>query len=688
MSSLDDELNQMSPQQLQAIASGQELSGGGGGQGGFVPNMENRGHGGIMGAIHDKGQDMFNWLDSHPMVRRGAMGAAVAAGSLAGAPVTLPALGMAALSGGLGAAAPPENGTDAALMGVGEFSRGLRMAEAIENPIARMLAKIGITKANPAMARVMSQGAVGAGMEGVNGVVRSATGNGSTDPKSMAVAAGLPMLAGGVGEAMAGTRKATALRQGIQETVDSLAGQHTPIGQPTPNELSLDPRTQASLKAAGEQASQQVNAQKSAPAVQQRLADLKAQNLDLLTNASGPGDPVAYAKNQRELINLAKSQSTQGIAPPSPEDDQISKLNDSISTINTQRDNQLIRPSDATAQTAAIQKQITGLQQQKWANTAQQFQQASWEKSLNGIINNVQEMKTTQGTLDALQTEIDTNPLENVMLKNLVTNSDATKPMTPETLLNNIKNSDAPTVNALYQYLGKQKDGDAQIKNIQNIVINRFMADAYDPQTKSWSKANQLMAADGPFNKDKMEAVFGGGREGQDAAATAVQTIGDLRRLTEAHAGIAGQQAAAAGKSTPSMMTKVFAAPAGAVIGGMFGHGAIGHAAGSLVGEAATMGVLYTPKLIQAAIANPKFAQAFHAWASAGGTNVPSTIITNFVRQNAPRLTDAAPPPPPQPSTQGQGQQPPTQQAPQQPPNPYMPQMPPAQPQAQGPPQQ
>lgn len=544
----------------------------------------------------DIGNNLEHWIN------KGLFGAAVGAGTLASG--GLGAWPAAAGMGLFSALTAPENATDALTNAAGFGLAGPAMKA--EN----LMAKFGL----PGLAKAGIRGAEGYAQhklgEGINtGFGHYPGENPPSDTFGTASSVALPMLLGGMADKIQASpvTKQKELHANIQDTINQLAGKSAPVGPQMEQNSGVGKGIKTILKnietntqIAKTQQEMAARAAKEVPALQQQKADTLITPLEGLDKTAKlaaidaninklhkymPDDPNV---KQLKMAQDARTKVEQGINPfsgqPLPPEMKDSVLSD-ITRLSEQAQNQIVQSKTAQLQAAS----------EKYA----QSQPAP---------PNVQPIFDIVGQ-DAIK-----NPLENIYLKSLVAPSADGAPMTARTFLNNVMNSDSEHIDALYKYLKTQGvNGTKMQGHMQDAFISEFFNKAYDPQTKTLTNAGKLFAADGPFNKPKVEAMFGGGEKGAEKARQFASIVDDIRALTDLQ-----KQPQGPGGWAKFGKSQIVAAATGFILSGLgvphFAAGATGEALGSLVG------FIPSNKLISGMMTNPNLAKALHEWAANGGS--------------------------------------------------------------------
>lgn len=215
---------------------------------------------------------------------------------------------------------------------------------------------------------------------------------------------------------------------------------------------------------------------------------------------------------------------------------------------------------------------------------------------------------------------------------------------TPEEFRDMLVKAPATTVDKLYQYFGDKPE---MQKNIRQMMTRRFFEMASDGQSGNLvpDKMKELLDVQGPFNPEKLQAMFGGGDEGFQAArdfakiGVSLSKIGQLQNMVNNTPSVA-KAAGDFGKNlTLTMMPGALAIPKIMHLGGPVAQTASAAAAGlSVAGMGLRTGIVSLPNLIDAAVANPGISKQFANWVERGGTTTALATLpalNNWIDQNA-----------------------------------------------------
>jgi hypothetical protein len=621
-------------------------------------------------ASPEAGNKLWKMLSQNlPMAAVGGI-----SGGLTGGPV-------GALAGaGMMGAFPPQNATQAAEAGAGQFTAGL--AAKAENAIR-------VTQ-NP-FVRAAIRGSLGLGQETlIDDPIRKALGEeapGGITSKTIATL--LPMLGGTVADRSLNSprAKAQAAARGIKANLSDILGK----------DIDVNPEAVKAAASQGSKPAQEalMTAQQAtkvvpeAQALQSQVSQIKQQgqqvaqgNLnkidnqrDALLTAPMYSDDESQALRAGMLKQNAQLRAryeglARGLPSADPHKQVIQALQKQKAQVLSQvGKNPLVTDDQLKLQANGIDDQITQHVAASFQSELDNLRKVSGQNASNLFDPKNPGTGKLQKTVDNVSKGANDNPIENIYLRNLTApppNTSGTPPGTPskpasvESFVNNLTNLDERHVEALYQYLGNQPNGDSMIKGVRDALMNKFFTMAYDPKTQQLSNASKLIAGDGPFNHDKLKAIFGGGVEGDDAVNKFGQLVSDIG-LLEKNQALASQSPWKMGLGHFGL----YSTPTGlAYLAG--GHKAAMAAAGMTLGFKA-----YSP-LVDSVVTNPKFAEAFHNWASNGGDmdalRYTPVLASQFTGKGVAtkELGSSVPPPSPPPSSQGGpgGQQPPQQSQP------------------------
>lgn len=516
----------------------------------------------------------------------------------------LPMAAVGGFAGGpLGAAAlgifPPQNTSQAITSGLGFGAVGPwgKMEQA-------MGGMPGLVKAG---ARGLAGGTQYAADQGITKALGEQPENASPAGNISSVL--LPMLIGKTADQIqnAPIHKQKALYANIQDTIDQLAGSGAPkIGSQMEQASGATKGVQTVLKNIEDNTKMAQIQKELAQKAQQQVPALTQQKAETIVTPQGGLDKtVKIAALDKEIDRLNKLL---------PEDPMVKQLNQAQSY--KQKLNQGLDPFTGEkllpGQKEKVLDDLHNLQQQaidKITQSKTQQLQAASEK----VAQTQQPPKTAQQIFDQVKADADKNPVENIYLKSLVAPNPDGSPTTARSFINNIVNSDSEHIDALYKHLKTQKKGSQMIGDIQDSLISEFLNRAYDPQTKNLTNASKLFAADGPFNKPKIEAIFGGGDKGAEKVRQFSQIVDDVRSLTELQA----QSQKQPGFGSKFLRSQLIATPLGFILNWLGAPHFVAAGAAEALGSA--VGFIPGTKLINGLLENPKLLEAFHSWATHGG---------------------------------------------------------------------
>lgn len=254
--------------------------------------------------------------------------------------------------------------------------------------------------------------------------------------------------------------------------------------------------------------------------------------------------------------------------------------------------------------------------------TAEQNAQANKQWDTNN--RSIQRLQTT---IDGLHKEITDNPFENVQLRSLLSTNNG-QPFTAQQFIGNIEGGSAEHIDALYKYLGQQKNGESQIQTVRDAAIQNLFDKAYDNKTQNpVGKLPDLIKAGGSYNVDKLEALYGGGQDGIEAVGKFKQLTNDLNALNTARS---------LQNSAGSNHSLFRGGLGGGILFELGAHG-IAPSLTTPLGIG-TLGVIGMSKLTDWVVSNPKAAAAFHTFAQNGGTAAAlraQPLLENWLEHNA-----------------------------------------------------
>ena len=567
------------------------------------------------------GQKLLDFVTQNLPMGLAAGGAALATGGI----------GPGLMAGAATMASPPKDAGDALGLGLGELLNPAYKAAAMSKNI---LSRVGISSA------------IGAGQREVAGLAHGQ----QPDPKQLLLGAAGAAIPSAVGALAAPTVENSELQSKIGKTLEGLQEDYPNTNIPKQTTLDLQ---KAFNKWHYDNAALS-DVQKDYQATSQKQADL-------LTKMGGSDDPAELIKARAQAVALAKKARI-----PVPEDDQISQLDQHINdTLGLQRDGKLSE-SSANATIALAKRQQSQLSIQRNDRIADMLQGSAASNSVAGLVNNTKTYAALNDTVNKIREELANNPMENVRLRNLLPAAGTGDPV--EGLINNLgsNQSSKDDIGALYNYLDKLPDGAQRKQEIQSMLINKFMASAYDPKAKQYANIPKLLSGDGDFNRDKVAALFSTGPtdDGTKAADKFGSIVQDLSRATAVQAQQTRQQVALQNNfTTPATKAIGYASAVGPIFG--FVHGGAMEGLKGAATDAGALAIAYTPKLILSAMQNPLLAKAVHDFSTSGVVNA---TLSNYLQRNAAPYTGKVPDPPApqgqqsQQGQQGPGQPPPPQQ--------------------------
>jgi hypothetical protein len=584
--------------------------------------------------------------DPTMMQRLGMGGAMAIPGALTGGP-------LGAMAGfGSGFAFPPQNATDATVAGLGQF------AAPIASKAEGLISGAG---GGAKWLRQALRGVMGVTQEVGDDAIRYAGNQLNPQPgdqspvngAGLGVAAALPMLAGGVAERTLNAPKGKLwqAKQDVQSGANSIVGQTVNIGEGLNQEMggaqasdafnAVKQRLQQTVQQVPEaqQALQQKQAfeqqmQKVAYSAYQKLDQQKLQGL-VLPQYSSDSD---MAQRMALLSTSTKEQSKyknflQTLSSQDPDVQAVQSLQKQRDQVAATEPHPWMSQSDKDVQLKNIDENINSHLATAFQNKMDVIRKASDDAAQKLYDPTNAGVQRLQKAFDQVRDEANSNPLENVYLKNL-TSPQGNSPATPQSFVGQLLSGDSQHIDALYKFLGTQKNGDQMISDVRDAMLTEFFAKAYDPRTKTLSNSAKLIAGDGPFNLDKVEAMFGGGVEGQDAAQKFSTLVSDLRTMSDSAA-----QAKAQGSMTDwkHMRLEYAATGLGGMVGGAI-KGRIGAEAGAAVGGGAVTAIMGYPRLVDAVVNSQAFGNQFHQWASKGGSMDAlkvAPLITSWINKNS-----------------------------------------------------
>lgn len=589
-------LNGLTDEQLQAVASGSPSII-------TTPGMQASSPRGITGNV-DKdfpggGQALFNFATQNlPMA---------AASTFAMGP-----------AGALTALNPPRDFTDATLLGL----------TAALGPVYQKTEEM-IQGAGNKWLRTALRGAFGLANEGANAVVRKTIGEQNpTSPGALAFGALAPMAGGVVAERGLQNPhlQATRTKVNIQKTLDQLDQGTLGQAPPTRSFSKQVAPVYDELRGAQQQAEQQ---QQFLQQYGKQLQDAVAERDKVLTAVEGT---LPEGQRYRQAKLAASTGDLDKMGPwvepaDQPYMTQIGKLQERRKWLDTTgldldqpgatltREQQVTRLGDIDRQielnsNAIVDRKMAALKQASQAYLQDDTRFQSMQQNISGL----------QQTYDDLKNEATNNPLENVHLKALVGGPNGTL----AGFIKNLEEGDPEQIEQMYKYFGTRNGGRgdaASIARIQDAFVSDMFAKAYDAKT---GLNPEIFRGDGPYNKGKLEAVFGGGVDGANKAQALSTLYSDLSSLQR----LQGQMGQGGG-ITAGKIARIALLPTAMAFS--LHHPSLLAAEG--LGAVGQVGVLSYNKLVNMALDNPKFAQAFHNWATTGGGTIAglrsSTILNS-----------------------------------------------------------
>src|SRR6185369_12169834 len=174
----------------------------------------------------------------------------------------------------------------------------------------------------------------------------------------------------------------------------------------------------------------------------------------------------------------------------------------------------------------------------------------------------------------------------------------------PQQLVDSLVKAKPETVHAYMEHIRSQPKGDVHAAAIQEALQSEFFRKAYDPATKALSNAGGLTAAEGPFSRAKLDAIFG-----KDTGGRIQNFVNEINELSNTSQGTVQQMA-------HSFKNHAFWVLPTALL---YNSGSIHSAEAVAAGGVATMATIAYPKIINALLKSPKLADEFHQFATQGG---------------------------------------------------------------------
>lgn len=528
-------------------------------------------------------------------------GVAATAGGLMGGP-------MGALGGGImGTMFPPENAADAAGWGLGA---GMGAAYGAASKLGSPLVRIG------------AQAGIGLTQEAANEAL-----HGQKPGQAGWLGPALSLLPAGMQTMVEGSQGGYFVSQQqakLRQQLDALAASsgEGPIEQRS-GQTPLMGKTKDQLESEFNQYQNNTAALKY---MRQDLQKVDAQRQALLTQYGGPDDPQEMIKLNAKFARIAK---LSGGDPFDPGYERIGEIKKQMGQVQQQD----MLPDAKTSQLGIMQDQIDSIGKQIAQNKVQQIMKSNSATTLDQLSQSTKATKELMDLHDQLENEVNTNTFKNPFLKNLV-QSDPNTPLTLRSFVNNLVNSDAEHIQGLYDYLGQDKtNGPTQIQAVQKAIITEFLQQAWDPKSQQWSNLGKVSDPNGTFSMPKMQAVFGGGVEGQQNLGVFKQVMSDFTSLQKQQADNSQLLA-----RIPSPGAAVHRTAIAAAVPIFF---AVRDMAGSAPGEYASavpeaaVALSSTPKLIMAALQNPAIAKGLHEYAANGGQGMTNAALSNWVKKNS-----------------------------------------------------
>jgi hypothetical protein len=556
-------------------------------------------------------------------------------GGIQGAP--LGPMGMIG-GAGLGAVMAPQTKSDWATEALGTVMPWGKMEKAIA-PMGQ-LAKFGIRSG-----AALGQDWVMDKLRGLLGQPDSRDWSGAR-----VAAATVPGVLGNIGDRAlqsGGTQvlqnKAAGLQGGIDSGAQAL-GAPGPVGDNLQQTNPLQGLRPTYADVQGDYLKRSAQMKASNIALQQakkELQKLNTQRDQLLTSTeySQPGDSTfkqaLLAKNDADRDKFLKltgvsndidrSEGTVRLGLIQEAQDNLDLVKQGINPYNR---TQKLNGGDQQALTNYFQDAIDDHKLQIWSGKEQDVRQAGEQAQQNNDLYNTTNVgvQRLQKTVDGLQDEIKNNPFENVNLRTLVANNSG-QPFNTQQFVSNLEGASRENIDALYKYLGQQKNGTQQIQTVRDSMMASMFSQAYDPKTKQLTNLPKLTQAGGPYNLDKIEALYGGGQQGTDAGHSLTQLINDVRSLGEVQSKL---QALPTKDNTKAMVQSVLRGVIPSGILWATGH----HGAAA----AAELGIAAWPKLVDGVISQPQLGSAFHDFASKGGTAAAlkaNPMLENWLSKNS-----------------------------------------------------
>ena len=174
--------------------------------------------------------------------------------------------------------------------------------------------------------------------------------------------------------------------------------------------------------------------------------------------------------------------------------------------------------------------------------------------------------------------------------------------------------SDSDTVAALMDHLSTLPNGDQHVKNIRDIMTGNAFKLSYDG--KGFGKLDQTIGGtEGPLNYEKIKALYGGGFDGEQHAATYMKIAHDIQKITQPDKGSGVASSLGSLKQYGKLVVE--ATPL-SIVFHMPYHAAL---ATSIAATGATSLVSAgIPKLVDSLMENPKLFNSFHNWVESGAT--------------------------------------------------------------------
>jgi|SRR5579871_64051 len=541
--------------------------------------------------------DKFYDFVKHDLPYGVAGGAAMALG---GAPIGA-ALGTGAMLAG---SAPHDLGgavmNAANVFGMGLANKASQAYTAIKSPVSRFLARA----------------ATGLGINETQNKIQDALGQGANEGASRLMSDALAALVPGMGGSVAD-------RANLRGNIQGVMGPNVPSTGFEAQAAQEAQKVQQAVPEAGFLQQQKfAQTQQAAKMFAENNQKLEAERLLKLTAPQGSfaQDDLQKAKSLAEnnKLRAGYAKVVEGQDVDNPQVKAIKNLQQQYDDISNQEGGPWKDASYKNAQLKQIQEEIDKNRGQMFDQMADKVRQAA-EQHVNNLYDPA--LAATQRlnkVSDTIRSAVNTEIIENSNLKGLLT-PDKDGVFGPKQLVGNLINGDSDNIDRLFKYLGNQKNGDQMIKTTRDAFLTEMMARAYDPQTKQLSNIGKITAGDGPFNRNKLISIFGGGREGQETTKQVDQLLQDFKTLQDVKD--------TAKKSTGfGHLAGWYFTPMGATYAAL--HYGLHTSYPAAMGSAALAGVAskgaqavfqgYIP-LIDKYISNPQFAQAFHNWAQTGG---------------------------------------------------------------------